>query len=166
MGKESPLVHFFHAIWAGILFLLISSYSIGSTESWINGGNAQNVRPSFSVFWQPYDLWNGVYAGRAAIAVLIAFVLWFLWTGIAFYFEVYKMHLNAMQKGAGGTFITIVWILAAVDSYANWLSISTWQIAWYWQLTISIAIGLVLMYLGHFAITHFLKGLSGMKGGA
>jgi hypothetical protein len=164
MGKETPIMHFWHAAWSGIFFLLVSSYSIGCTESWINGGNGRNVRPSISVFWQPYDIWNGVYAGRAAVAILIAFVLWFIWTGIAFYFEAYKMHLNAMHKGAGGTFITVAGLLVTADSYANWISVSTWNIDWYWQAVISIGIALVLMYLGHFCITHLLKGLQGMKG--
>ena len=164
MKSSAPIWDFLQGIGAFLIFCYISSYSILSTENLIQGGDGSSIRPSFEVFTQVYDLSMGVYSGVVAIAIMIAFLLWFCYLGIAFNFEYYKTHLDGVHKGAGGTFMTLIAILIAVDSYANWNSLSRNSWPWYWQLTVTIGIAIALMYLGHFAIVHLIRGWKGMKG--
>jgi hypothetical protein len=171
--KPSPAWwDFVQAAIALLLLAFISSYSILSTENMIQGGNGVNVRPTLDVFGQPFNMAQGGYVGIAALAVLIAFLLWFLYLGYAFYFEHYRMHLESQQKGSGETFKTLTGLLIGVDSYANWNSLSRAPWPWYWQLTVTLGIAVALMYLGHYAFVHFMKGLntfkqaSSSKGGA
>jgi hypothetical protein len=162
--KEAPIWDFIQAFVSGILLLLISSYSIQSTENLIQGGNGSGIRPDFAVFTQLYDLSQGQYWGIAAIALIIAWLLWFCYLGVAFKFERYKMHLESQKKGAGEAFISFIVILITIDSYANWNSLSRMPWPWYWQLTVTMGIALGLMYLGHFAVMHLLQGIKGLKG--
>src|SRR5437899_2873614 len=164
MKSSATILDFLQTIGACIIFLYISSYSILSTENLIQGGNGGGIRPSFEVITQLYDLWNGVYAGIAAVAIIIAWLLWFCYLGVPFSFESYKQHLDGMRKGAGGTFSTLVWIMIAVDSYANWNSLSRNSWPWYWQLTAAIGIAITIMYLGHFALIHLMRAIKGMQG--
>lgn len=146
---ESPLVRCCEAAFLGTVWVCTSGFTVLTDENLFRGGNGSSVRLSTDVFFQLFDLLQGKYVGRDIMVVLGAWVI------VAAYVIFNSIDAMVDEGLVDSSAKTIVMIIIALDSYANWVYLS-W-LPWYYQYALTFVLTWVISCWGKWAVRVFMK---------
>lgn len=150
MSKDHPLWKLFAgACLAGSAFAA-SCFTILTDESLFAGGDG-NIRMSWEVFKQPYNVFQGMYSGIVLWAIIGSWLIY------GCYILLSVIQSVKQDKGL----VTITWLLIGIDSIGNFLYFHALPILYAALLT-----GLIffaLSYGGKHGVALIASALSGFK---
>jgi len=141
-----------------LIMIIVSCFSVLTTQDLIKGGHGEGVILRWQVFMQPFDLMQGAFSGKEEIAIIVSWALFVLYLVFGA-MEVVTPDNRKEDK----FFKTMIGLLLFLDGTAtyNYLTILPW---WY-QILFTILVPICIAFFGKFGLTLVLSSIHDfMKG--
>jgi hypothetical protein len=136
-----------------LIMAIISCFSVLTTQNLVAGGDGSGVVMRWSVFLQPFDLMQGAYQGKEAVAIIVSWALFVLYL-IVGAFEVITPDNKAEDK----LFKTVCYALLFIDGIATYEYLHI--LPWLYQVLFTALVPVAIGFLGKFGLTLVLTAIS------
>jgi hypothetical protein len=136
-----------------MIMAAISCFSVLTTQNLVAGGDGSQVVLRWSVFMQPFDLMQGAYTGKSAIAIIVS------WTLFVLYLVMGALEvITPDNRREDKVFRTVIFILLFFDGTATYeyLHILPFWYQWLFTLLVPFCIG----FFGKFGLSLVLTAIS------
>jgi hypothetical protein len=166
-GGGSSKTEGYSMITMGLLLLamwgIVASFTLLTNQAWIltsfDSAHSIDVRPSLTVFTQPWDLIMGNFHGKEAIAVIIS------WGLLLVYVTVSAMEWfipDNIGDTADKWYKAACYVIILIDSCANWQYLQIIE-HWVYQIIGTTLMFAILIWCGKTGFMQILNGLSSLK---
>jgi len=150
--SKTPLFRLLLGLAMLMIMAVISCFSVLTTQNLVAGGDGSGVVLHWGVFMQPFDLMQGMYTGKHAIAIIVSWALFVLY-----------LIFGAMEvitpdgRGEDKFFRTGILLLLFFDGFATYeyLHILPGWYQWLFTLLVPICIG----FFGKIGLTLVLTAI-------
>lgn len=135
---RTPFFRIFLGLSMLMIMAVISCFSVLTTQNLVAGGDGSGVVLHWGVFMQPFDLMQGMYQGKQAIAIIVSWALFVLYL----VFGALEV-ITPDNRGEDKLFKTGVYLLLFFDGVATYEYLHilpTWY-QWLFTLLVPICIG-------------------------
>lgn len=149
--RELDLWSVIFGILGLFIWVWVSSYSIVTTKSLMLGGDGSGVMVTWTTTYDLFmQLIHGGYGFRESIATAFSIFIFLLYVISTSGHESFSAHLDAKGKGLNGLFLAGMVILLALDWYANFQYLRSFNQTYQWM--ISTGITFIILFLGRWSL--------------